>query len=112
MERKDGVENKAPIPCGSQTFHDVVSTDNLRNNRGIIGRSAGAVKRRCCERRIATVLCGGDRQECLSYFGATTGRNACRTLGVATGQAGMPVVPWALRLGRQECLPYLAASGR
>lgn len=55
MERKDGVENKAPIPCGSQTFHDVVSTDNLRNNRGIIGRSAGAVKRRCCEPAIQTV---------------------------------------------------------
>ena len=44
--------------------------------------------------RIATVLCGGDRQECLSYltacrlvrqeslsyFGAATGRNACRAL--------------------------------
>ena len=82
MERKDGVENKAPITCGSQTFHDVVSTDNLRNNRGIIGRSAGAVKRRCCERRIATVLCGGDRQECLSYLGRCdwAGRNACPTL--------------------------------
>ena len=84
MERKDGVENKAPIPCGSQACQHGATKDNLRGNGGIIGRSAGTVKRRFRQAGMPVVLCDGDRQECLSHRAAEMGKKKGAALGGAT----------------------------
>ena len=77
------IGKEAPIPDGFHACQDVVSTDKLRNNEGIIGRSAGTDKR-------------SFRQRGFRQAGMSVAPWVCRTL--RQGGTGIPACPPQLKL--------------